>query len=42
MDFYIENTGKVTFEYKILFVAVKRKNYIECNPCYGRICGGEK
>ena len=34
-EFIIENTGKVTFEYKILYIAVKRKGYIECTPSYG-------
>lgn len=41
-DFFIENTGKVTFEYKILYITVKRKGYISCTPDYGRIIGGEK
>lgn len=41
-DFYIENTGKVTFEYKILLDGVKRKGYVECNPIQGRIVGGER
>jgi hydrocephalus-inducing protein len=31
-DFVIENTGKVTFEYKILYTQVKRRGYIECAP----------
>lgn len=41
-DFFIENTGKVTFEYKILLDLVKRKGYVDCNPQFGRIIGGEK
>ena len=41
-DFYIENTGKVTFEYKILFNQVKKKGYVDCNPYYGKIVGGER
>jgi len=41
-EFFIENTGKVTFEYKILFNAIKRKGYIECSPFFGKILGGEK
>lgn len=41
-DFYIENTGKVTFEYKILYHAVKRKGYIDCTPSSGKILGNDK
>jgi len=31
-DIYIENTGKVTFEYNTLLDTVKRKGYVECFP----------
>jgi hydrocephalus-inducing protein len=41
-EFIIENTGKVTFEYRILHHQVKRKGYTECSPSIGRIAGGEK
>ena len=41
-EFYVENTGKVTFEYKVLLHAVKKKGFIECAPSIGRILGGEK
>lgn len=39
---YIENTGKVTFEYKVLLDSVKRKGYVDASPLTGRILGGEK
>lgn len=41
-DFYLENTGKVTFEYKVLLHTVKRKGFVDCIPLSGRIAGGEK
>ena len=41
-DIYVENTGKVTFEYNTLLDMVKRKGYVECFPQSGRIAGGEK
>lgn len=31
-EFYIENNSKVSFDFKILYDKVKRKDYIECNP----------
>ena len=38
-EFWIENTGKVTFEYKVNFAYIKRKGYLECSPSMGRILG---
>lgn len=41
-EFYIENTGKVTFEYRILLDGLKRKGYIEASPMIGKVLGEEK
>jgi len=41
-EFFIENTGKVTFEFKVLFNMIKKKGFVECSPCLGKIIGGEK
>ena len=41
-DFILENTGKVTFEYRIDLSCVKRKGLIEVSPPGGIIRGSEK
>lgn len=41
-EFFIENTGKVTFEYRVSLAMVKKKGYVDCTPLSGRISGGDK
>ena len=41
-DFYLENTGKVTFEFKVNMSTLKRKGLVEVNPSSGIIKGFEK
>jgi hydrocephalus-inducing protein len=41
-DFFIENTGKVAFGYKITLEKLIRKGLIDVSPQVGRIQGGEK
>lgn len=41
-DIYIENTGKVTFEFKVILTQVKKKGFVDAFPLSGRIAGGEK
>lgn len=41
-DLYIENTGKVTFEFKVSVADVKRKAFLEISPMNGKIAGGQK
>jgi hydrocephalus-inducing protein len=41
-DFYLENTGKVTFEYKIILSSIIRKGLVEVTPLEGKIAGQEK
>ena len=41
-DFYVENNGKVTFEYHVDLSTIERKGLIEVNPLTGKISGGEK
>lgn len=41
-DIYIENTGKVTFEFKVDVERVKRKAFLEIIPMQGKISGGQK
>ena len=41
-DIYIENTGKVTFEYKVSVENVKRKSFLDISPMNGKIAGGQK
>lgn len=41
-EIVIENTGKVTFEFKVSLAMVKRKGFLEVMPLTGKIVGGEK
>lgn len=41
-EFTIENTGKVTFEFKVSLQNVKKKGYVDVQPMIGRILGGDK
>lgn len=41
-DFYLENTGKVTFEYKVILSSIIRKGLVEVSPLEGKIAGQEK
>lgn len=41
-DIYLENTGKVTYEFKISVVDVKRKAFLDISPMSGKISGGQK
>lgn len=38
----MENTGKVTFEFKINLQYVKKKGFVDVQPLVGKIVGGEK
>jgi hydrocephalus-inducing protein len=41
-EFFITNTGKVTFEYKVSLHTVKKKGFVDVQPMSGRIAGGDK
>jgi hydrocephalus-inducing protein len=41
-ELIIENTGKVTFEFKVSLASIKRKGFIEVTPLSGKIVGGDK
>ena len=41
-DFYIENIGKVPFEFNINLTTVSRPGMIECNHMQGKVVAGEK
>lgn len=41
-EFFIDNTGKVTFEFKVSLHNVKKKQFVEVSPMTGRVGGGEK
>lgn len=41
-EFTIENTGKVTFEFKIDLKYIKKKGFVDVQPPNGKIAGGEK
>ena len=41
-DIYLENTGKVTFEFKVSLSNILRKGLVEVSPAVGKITGGEK
>ena len=41
-EFYLENTGKVCFEFKISLTKIIRKGLIEVIPMEGKILGAEK
>ncbi|CAD8206755.1 unnamed protein product [Paramecium octaurelia] len=41
-EFTIENTGKVTFEFKIDLRHIKKKGFVDVQPQNGKIAGGEK
>lgn len=41
-EFMIDNTGKVTFEFKVSLHQIKKKGFVEVLPLSGRIAGGEK
>ena len=41
-DFYIENIGKVPFEFNINLATVSRPGIIECNHMQGKVIAGER
>ena len=41
-EFQIDNTGKVAFEFKVTMAQVKKKGFVEVQPMYGKVGGGEK
>lgn len=41
-DFYIENVGKVPFEFNINLSTISRPGIIECTPTSGKVVAGEK
>jgi len=41
-EIFIENTGKVTFEFKVSTEYVKKKPFLEVIPMNGKIAGGQK
>ena len=41
-DIFIENTGKVNFEFKVSTEYVKKKPFLEVIPMNGKIAGGQK
>ena len=41
-EFTIENTGKVTFEFRVSLQNIKKKGFIDVQPMIGRILGQEK
>ena len=41
-ELYLENTGKVTFEFKVILSSIIRKGLVEVSPLEGKIIGLEK
>ena len=41
-EIYLENTGKVTFEFNVGLQNILRRGLIEVTPSHGKIQGGEK
>jgi hydrocephalus-inducing protein len=41
-EIYLENTGKVTFAFKVLMQNIERKGLVEVWPLEGKVLGQEK
>jgi hydrocephalus-inducing protein len=41
-EIYLENTGKVTFNFKVLMKSIIRKGLVEVTPLEGKVVGHEK
>jgi hydrocephalus-inducing protein len=41
-EFYVENIGKVPFEYNINLSTISRPGVIECHPMSGKVMNGER